>query len=66
MLKYKRVTIDISEEYAGALAVTAINQVQTAYNQMQVNIAHTALDLSKGRHIVIDGTGKFEQKETGV
>lgn len=66
MAKCKRVIIDIHEDYAGALAVTAINQVQTAYNQMQTNIAHTALDLSKGRHIVIDGTGKFEQKETEV
>lgn len=60
---YKRVIIDIHEDYAGILAVTAINQLQVGY-KMQTNVSTTALDLSKGRHITIDSMGRFVQEET--
>lgn len=53
----KRVTIDIDDDYAGILSITAVG-----FHIMNVKVASDVIDIEKTNYIGIDSTGRATEK----
>lgn len=49
----KKITIELDEQFASVLTISAIGNVKT-----QVNVTTCAVDIEKYNRIVVDDTGK--------